>query len=72
MQTGTVSRFNNIKGYGFINSDDLETEVFVHFSEVNMTGHKELKIGQRVSYVLMQGDKGPYATNVQNIDSTIT
>ena len=68
MPTGTVNRFNNLKGYGFINQDSDNTEVFVHFSEVNMVGQKELKVAARVSYVLMQGDKGLYATNVQNID----
>lgn len=67
MQTGTVNRFNNLKGYGFITSEADKTEVFVHFSSIDMPGHKELKIGQHVSYVLVNGDKGPYATNVQNI-----
>jgi len=67
MHTGTVNRFNNIKGYGFITADQDESEVFVHFSNIEMDGHKELKIGQRVNYDLSHGDKGPYATNVHNI-----
>ncbi len=54
MQTGTVKRFNKIKGYGFITPDSSEDEVFVHFSEVQAAGYKELKEGQRISYTLMQ------------------
>ncbi len=64
MHTGTVKRFNKIKGYGFITPDDSENEVFVHFSEVQTAGYKELKEGQRISYVLAQGERGEYATQV--------
>ncbi len=64
MQTGTVKRFNKIKGYGFITADEGETEVFVHFSEVEIAGYKELKEGQRISYVLADGERGPFATKV--------
>ncbi len=64
MQTGTVKRFNKIKGYGFISPDDGGIEVFVHFSEVEVAGYKELKENQRISYVLMNGEKGPFATKV--------
>jgi len=65
MQTGTVKRFNKIKGYGFITPDDNETEVFVHFSEVEIAGYKELKEGQRISYVLAVGERGPFAIKVK-------
>lgn len=67
MQTGTVKRFNKIKGYGFITPDDGSNEVFVHFSEVQMAGYKELKEGQRISYVLERGERGEFATKVQLI-----
>ncbi|KTC75988.1 Cold shock-like protein CspD [Legionella birminghamensis] len=67
-QTGTVQRFNRIKGYGFIISDENQQEVFVHFSEVQGSGYKELTSGQRVSYTLKTGEKGDYATQVQVID----
>lgn len=67
MQTGTVNRFNKIKGYGFITPDEGDTEVFVHFSEVEVAGYKELKIGQRISYELAEGEKGQYATKVNVI-----
>ncbi len=67
MQTGTVNRFNKIKGYGFITADEGDVEVFVHFSEVEIAGYKELKPDQRISYVLNEGEKGPYATKVNLI-----
>ena len=65
---GTVNRFNKIKGYGFITPDTGESEVFVHYSEVVVAGYKELKINQRISYVLMEGEKGLFATNVELVD----
>ncbi|MDR3478463.1 MAG: cold-shock protein [Gammaproteobacteria bacterium] len=68
MQTGKVMRFNKIKGYGFIAPDDGGKEIFVHFSEVQVAGYKELKEGQRISFELATGDKGDYATKVQVID----
>lgn len=64
MPTGTVNRFNKIKGYGFITPDEEGAEVFVHFSAIDMAGYKELTEGQRIEYVLTDGDKGPYATSV--------
>jgi CspA family cold shock protein len=64
-QFGTVNRFNKIKGYGFITPDSGESEVFVHFSEVEVAGYKELKSNQRISYVLMDGEKGQFATKVE-------
>ena len=64
IQTGTVKRFNAIKGYGFITPDADDSEVFVHFSEVQTAGYKELTVGQRVSYTLVQGEKGASAKEV--------
>ncbi len=68
MHTGTVKRFNKIKGYGFITPDTDGNEVFVHFSEVQTAGYKELKEGQRISYVLGHGERGEFATQVKLID----
>lgn len=70
MNTGTVKRFNKIKGYGFIAPDVGEGEVFVHFSEVQIAGYKELKTGQRIRYVLEKGDRGEYATKVEIIEES--
>lgn len=67
MQTGTVNRFNKIKGYGFITADDSNDEVFVHFSEIQSAGYKELIKGQRVRYVLIHGERGDYAAKVEII-----
>lgn len=67
MQTGTVKRFNKVKGYGFITPDGKDNEVFVHFSEIQNEGYKELLEGQRVSYMLIKGDKGEFAKQVKVI-----
>jgi CspA family cold shock protein len=64
MQTGIVNRFNKIKGYGFITPDAGGEEVFVHFSQVQMAGYKELKEGQHISYQLEKGERGSFATKV--------
>ena len=64
MQTGTVIRFNKIKGYGFIVPDAGGEEVFAHFTKIQTGGYKELKEGQRVSYELEKGDRGLFATNI--------
>ena len=68
MQTGIVNRFNKIKGYGFITADEDQAEIFVHFSEVEISGYKELKMGQRISFALKEGERGQYATNVKIIE----
>jgi cold shock protein len=67
MQTGTVIRFNKIKGYGFIAPDNENEEVFVHFSQIQMDAYKELKEGQRVCYKLDMGERGVFATMVEVI-----
>ena len=67
MQTGTVKRFNKIKGYGFIQPDNGDNEVFVHFSQIQLAGYKELKEGQRISYELEKGERGEFATKVEII-----
>ncbi len=68
MQTGIVQRFNKIKGYGFITSDLDNSEVFVHFSEIQAAGYKALKEGQRIRYTLGHGEKGDFATHVQVLE----
>jgi len=63
---GTVKWFNNQKGYGFI-SDEEGNDVFVHFSGLNMEGFKSLDEGQKVEFDVVQGAKGPQATNVTKL-----
>lgn len=65
--TGTVKWFNGNKGYGFITKDD-GGDVFVHFSGIEMDGYKSLNEGQRVSFEVEDGSKGPQAINVKAID----
>ena len=63
MNRGTVKWFNNQKGYGFI-SDEGGSDVFVHFSDLNMEGFKTLDEGISVEYDLTEGAKGLQAVNV--------
>jgi len=64
MSTGTVKWFNADKGYGFIAPDDGGKDLFVHHSEVKTSGYATLKEGQKVSYEVGEGKKGPCANNV--------
>jgi cold shock protein len=61
---GTVKWFSNEKGYGFIERGNGEADVFVHFSAIDGEGYKSLTEGQRVSFEVVQGDKGLQAANV--------
>ena len=63
MNKGTVKWFNNQKGYGFI-SDEAWNDVFVHYSGLNMEGFKSLEEGAAVEFEVVDGAKGPQATNV--------
>ena len=65
MAEGTVKWFSNEKGYGFIERGKGEADVFVHFSAIAGDGYKSLTLGQRVSFEVVQGDKGLQAANVQ-------
>lgn len=66
MNKGTVKWFNNQKGFGFI-SDEQGNDVFVHYSGLNMDGFKSLEEGQEVQFEVVQGAKGPQATNVTKL-----
>ncbi|MFV0465548.1 MAG: cold-shock protein [Lachnospiraceae bacterium] len=63
MNKGTVKWFNNQKGYGFI-SDESGNDVFVHYSGLAMDGFKSLEEGASVEFDVIDGAKGPQATNV--------
>jgi CspA family cold shock protein len=62
--TGMVKWFNDSKGYGFIQADGTERDVFVHYSAIQGDGFKSLAEGQKVSFELIDGPKGPQAANV--------
>lgn len=64
MATGTVKWFNESKGFGFISQDDGGNDVFVHFSAIQGGGFKTLAEGQKVSFDVQDGPKGPQASNV--------
>lgn len=62
---GTVKWFNSTKGFGFIEPQDGGSDVFAHFSEIEMDGYKSLNEGQQVQYDLEGGDKGPKASKIK-------
>jgi CspA family cold shock protein len=67
MSTGTVKWFNDAKGFGFITPDDGGKDLFAHHSNIQMAGYKSLKEAQKVSFDVVQGPKGPAASNIKAI-----
>lgn len=65
--TGTVKWFNDAKGFGFIQQDNGGKDVFVHFSALTGSGFKSLAEGQKVTFDMTEGAKGPQASNVVTI-----
>jgi len=63
MTTGTVKWFNSEKGFGFITTDE-GSDVFAHFSAITGDGFKTLEEGQKVSFDIVEGDRGPQASNI--------
>ena len=64
MSEGKVKWFNERKGFGFIETSE-GNDVFVHFSAIQDSGFRTLQEGQRVSFEVQQGQKGPAAENVR-------
>ncbi len=64
MSTGKVKWFNEAKGYGFIEPEGGGRDVFVHYSAIQGEGYKTLSEGQLVDFEIIQGEKGPQASNV--------
>lgn len=65
MAQGTVKWFNAEKGFGFITVDGGDSDVFVHYSEIQGTGFRTLDEQQRVEFEIVQGQKGPQASGVR-------
>ncbi len=64
--TGTVKWFNAEKGFGFITTEE-GNDVFAHFSQIAKDGYKSLNEGDKVSFDVVDGAKGPQAENIQEI-----
>ena len=64
MANGIVKWFSDKKGFGFIEQED-GTDIFVHYSSINMDGFKTLAEGERVTFDVKESDRGPSAKNVQ-------
>jgi CspA family cold shock protein len=66
-EDGTVKWFNNTKGYGFIERSQ-GGDVFVHYSSLPGDGYRTLQEGQKVSFVVVDGEKGPQAQEVEVVE----
>jgi len=64
-QTGTVKWFNEAKGFGFVTPSSGGEDLFAHFKEIQGSGFKTLKEGQKVEYIAVRGPKGMQATKIQ-------
>jgi CspA family cold shock protein len=66
-ETGTVKWFNDDKGFGFITPETGGKDLFAHFKEIRGEGFKTLSEGQRVTFEVTQGQKGPQASNIRAV-----
>ncbi len=71
MVTGVVKWFNNAKGYGFLQAEGWDQDVFVHFSAIEMEGYKTLREGQKVEFELSEGPKGLHAIHVHRLNEAV-
>ena len=67
MFEGKVKWFDPKKGYGFIQRDEGD-DVFVHFTSIEGDGFRSLVEGQKVTFEIVESDKGPQASNVKSVD----
>lgn len=66
---GKVKWFNSSKGYGFIQSEEVGKDIFVHYSVIEGDGYKSLTEGETVEFEITEGPKGPQATKVVKVSS---
>jgi CspA family cold shock protein len=67
MPAGTVKWFSDSKGFGFITREEGENDVFVHHTAIRMDGFRTLREGDRVEFEIVEGPKGPQASNVLKV-----
>jgi cold shock protein len=68
MTIGTVKWFSNVKGYGFVNTEENEElDIFVHFSAIEMGGYKKLTSGQKIEFDIDEGPKGMQAQHIRSV-----
>ncbi|CDG00316.1 Putative CspC protein [Avibacterium paragallinarum JF4211] len=70
MEIGVVKWFNNAKGFGFISAEGCESDIFAHYSVIEMEGYRSLKAGQKVNFEVVHGEKGSHATKIVPIFET--
>ncbi len=63
-EKGKVKWFSNVKGYGFIEKEGGGQDIFVHYSAIQGEGYKTLNEGEEVTFEIVQGERGPQATNI--------
>ena len=64
-ESGACSWFNDKKGFGFLTRDNGEKDVFVHFSAIKQSGFRTLREGQRVTFTVVEKEKGLQAADVE-------
>ncbi len=69
LTNGTVKWFNSEKGFGFIEPEDGGKDLFVHYRQINSNGYDRVSLndGQKVTFEVAQGEKGPQAENVTGL-----
>jgi CspA family cold shock protein len=63
-EKGKVKWFSNVKGFGFLEKEGGGKDIFVHYSAIQSEGYKTLEEGEEVTFEVVEGERGPQATNV--------
>lgn len=63
-EKGKVKWFSNVKGYGFLEKEGGDKDIFAHYSAIQSDGYKTLDQGEEVTFDIVDGDRGPQATNI--------